>query len=219
MELAPEAASFYPALPSRPLRFRDLLTVSFVALSGELLRIAFAVVAIGLLSLVPPLITNFLVSSVIPRTEIDQLIVLRARARRDGDCDRRASRPCRGWRCSGSRALIDWKLQAALIDRLLRLPASLFREYTAGDLVDRSMGIDAARRIFTGRTLRGLMPSLFCLFSVGLMFYYDLRLGADRLAADAGEGRRDHGHAARCASITRTGISTCRARSAASCCS
>ena len=50
--------------------------------------------------------------------------------------------------------LIDWKLQAAVIDRLLRLPTSLFREYTVGDFVDRSMGIDAARRIFTGRALR-----------------------------------------------------------------
>src|SRR5260370_19679152 len=39
------------------------------------------------------------------------------------------------------------------------------------------MGIDAARRIFTGRVLRGMMAGLFCWFSIGLMFYYDLRLG------------------------------------------
>ena len=73
--------------------------------------------------------------------------------------------------------LIDWKLQSALIDRLLRLPASLFREYTVGDLVDRSMGVNAARQIFTGRTLRGMMAGLFCWFSLGYMLYYDLRLG------------------------------------------
>jgi len=42
--------------------------------------------------------------------------------------------------------LVDFKLQAALIDRLLRLPAGLFRAYTTGDLVDRAMGIDAIRR-------------------------------------------------------------------------
>jgi len=73
--------------------------------------------------------------------------------------------------------LIDFKLQAALIDRLLRLPAGLFRNYTTGDLVDRSMGIDAIRRILTGRTLRGFLASMFCIFSVGLMLYYDVRLG------------------------------------------
>ena len=70
--------------------------------------------------------------------------------------------------------LIDFKLQAALIDRLLKLPAGLFRNYTTGDLVDRAMGIDAIRRILTGRTLRGFMSLLFCIFSVGLMLYYDL---------------------------------------------
>jgi NHLM bacteriocin system ABC transporter ATP-binding protein len=74
--------------------------------------------------------------------------------------------------------LIDYKLQASVIDRLLRLPAGLFRGYTTGDLVDRSMGIDAVRRVLTGRTLRGFMASLFCVFSIALMFYYDLRLGA-----------------------------------------
>jgi len=73
--------------------------------------------------------------------------------------------------------LIDWKLQAAMIDRLLRLPASLFREYTVGDFVDRSMGIEAARRIFTGRVMRGMIAGLFCWVSIGLMLYYDLKLG------------------------------------------
>ena len=72
---------------------------------------------------------------------------------------------------------IDWKLQAAIIDRLLRLPASLFREHTVGDLVDRSMGVDTARRILTGRVLRGMMAGLLCWFSLGLMLYYDFKLG------------------------------------------
>ena len=88
MELAPEAASFYPALPARPLRFRDLLAFSFQQATGNFFRIAFAVIAIGLLSLVTPLITNVLISSVIPRSELDQLDVLRARPCRHGDCDR-----------------------------------------------------------------------------------------------------------------------------------
>ena len=82
-------------------------------LSGNLVRIAFLVLAIGLLSLVPPLITNVLINSVIPRNETRPADVLRARACRHGDLRSPASRPCRGWRCSGSKASIDWKLQAA----------------------------------------------------------------------------------------------------------
>jgi NHLM bacteriocin system ABC transporter ATP-binding protein len=72
--------------------------------------------------------------------------------------------------------VLDWKLQAAIVDRLIRLPASLFRQYTVGDLVARSLGIDATRRVFTGRTMRSLLAGVFCWFSFILMFYYDLKL-------------------------------------------
>ncbi len=73
--------------------------------------------------------------------------------------------------------LMDWRLQAAVIDRVLRLPTSLFREYTVGDFVDRSMGIDAARRVFTGRALRSMLMGVFAWFSIALMLYYDVKLG------------------------------------------
>jgi NHLM bacteriocin system ABC transporter ATP-binding protein len=176
MELAPEAATFYPALPSRPLRFLDLLFFSIRHSSGNVSRIALAVVAIGMLSLVPPLITNVLVNSVIPRTEIDQLAFC-ALALAVTSFAMVGVQTMEGLAMLRLEGLIDWKLQAAVIDRLLRLPASLFREYTVGDFVDRAMGIDAARRIFTGRVLGGMMAGLFCWFSIALMFYYDLKLG------------------------------------------
>ena len=180
-ELAPDAAAFYPALPSRPLRYRDLLGVSMVGLGGSLARMAFLILVMGLLSLIPPLLTNVLVTSVIPRTEIDQLIVC-ALALVATAVSMAGLQTMQGLVTLRLEGLIDYKLQAALIDRLLRLPAALFRNYTTGDLVDRAMGIDAVRRIVTGRTLRGLTASLFSVFSVGLMLYYDLRLGAIALA-------------------------------------
>jgi NHLM bacteriocin system ABC transporter ATP-binding protein len=176
IELASEAVTFYPALPSRKVGFRDLLTFSIRHSSGNVGRIVLAVVAIGLLSLVAPLITNLLISSVIPRTELDQLAFC-ALALAVTAVTMASVQAMEGLAMLRLEGLIDWKMQAAAIDRLLRLPASLFREYTVGDLVDRSMGIDAARRIFTGRALRGMMAGLFCWFSIGLMLYYDLKLG------------------------------------------
>jgi NHLM bacteriocin system ABC transporter ATP-binding protein len=176
MELAPEAVTFYPSLPARSLAFRDLLIFSIRHSSGSIGRIALAVITIGLLSLVAPMITEVLINSVIPRTELDQLVfcaialVLTAIATA-------GVQAMEGLAMLRLEGLIDWKLQAAVIDRMLRLPASLFREYTVGDFVGRSMGIDAARRIFTGRVLRGMMAGLFCWVSIGLMFYYDLKLG------------------------------------------
>jgi NHLM bacteriocin system ABC transporter ATP-binding protein len=176
-ELKPEAIAFYPALPSRRLQYRDLLFFAMRGVSGSIARIALAVLAMGLLSLMPPLLTNVLVNSVIPRTEIDQLVVC-ALALTVSAVAMASLQMMQGRVTLRLEGLLDYKLQAALIDRLLRLPTSLFREYTSGDLVDRAMGIDAARRIFTGRVLRGFTAAFFCFFSIGLMLYYDLRLGA-----------------------------------------
>ena len=146
-ELDPEAIAFLSpsvAVPPSPIPrsacFRDArrLTAAWSA--------SRSCAAIGLLSLIPPLITNFLVSSVIPRTEIDQLIVCAAALVVTG-VSVASLQVVQGVVMLRLEGLIDFKLQAALIDRLLRLPAGLFRNYTTGDLVDRSMGIDAIRRI------------------------------------------------------------------------
>jgi NHLM bacteriocin system ABC transporter ATP-binding protein len=179
--LAPDAATFYPALPSRALRFWDLVGFSIVGVGGGVVRTSLLILTIGLLSLIPPLVTNLLVNSVIPRTEIDQLVMC-ALALVVTAVSISSLQAVQGTVMLRLEGLMDYKLQAALIDRLLRLPAGLFRNYTTGDLVDRAMGIDAIRRILTGRTLRGFTASVFCIFSVSLMLYYDLKLGVIALA-------------------------------------
>jgi len=175
MQIIPEAATFYPPLPARPLKFRDLLQFAIRHARGNGQRIAMAVIVTGLLSLATPLITNVLISSIIPRSELDQLAFC-ALALGLTALSMAGTQVMQGLAMLRLEATIDWRLQSALIDRLLKLPASIFREYTAGDLVDRSMGIDAARRALTGRALRGMLAGLFCLFSIGLMFYYDVTL-------------------------------------------
>ena len=128
-DIAPDAVAFYPALPSRSLRYLDLLAVAMKGLSGGLVRTFILVLLIGLLSLIPPLITNFLVNSVIPRTEIDQLIVC-ALALVVSTVSISGLQVVQSMVMLRLEGLIDYKLQAAVIDRLLRLPTALFRNYT-----------------------------------------------------------------------------------------
>ncbi len=181
LELDPMAASFYPTLPSTPLKLRSVMAFALGHVRGDVARIALAVTLIGLLSMATPLITEALVNSVIPRTEIDQLafcalalaVVAVAMA---GVQLMEATSMLR------LEGLSDLRLQAAVIDRLLKLPASLFREYTVGDFVSRSLGVDAVRRILTGQTLRSLMAGLFCFYSILLMLIYDVRLALIALA-------------------------------------
>ena len=180
-ELDPEAATFYPTLPSSALKLRDLLFFSLRHVRGDIVRIAVTVAFIGLLSMVTPLITQALVNSVIPRTEIDQLVfcALALAVAAVGMAGMQLMESSAMLRLEG---LVDWRLQAAVIDRVLKLPASLFREYTVGDFVSRALGIEAVRRILTGQTLRSLMAGLFCWFSILLMLIYDARLALVALA-------------------------------------
>ncbi|WP_439392825.1 NHLP bacteriocin export ABC transporter permease/ATPase subunit [Bradyrhizobium sp. PMVTL-01] len=184
MQIAPEAVMFYPPLPLRSLKFRDLLQFALRHARGNGLRIALAIIIIGLLSLVTPFITNILISSIIPRSELDQLgfcaLALALTA-----LSMAAIQVMQGFAMLRMEAMIDWRLQSAMVDRLLRLPTAIFREFTAGELVDRAMGIDAARRALTGRALRGMIAGLFCLFSLGLMLYYDLKLSLIAIALTA----------------------------------
>ena len=117
-QIMPEAATFYPPLPARPLKFRDLLQFSIRHARGNGLRIALAVVATGLLSLVTPLITNTLISSIIPRSELDQLVFC-ALALGLTALSMAAIQVMQGLAMLRMEATIDWRLQSALIDRLL----------------------------------------------------------------------------------------------------
>lgn len=184
VQIAPEAVMMYPPLASRSLGFRDLLQFALRYAHGNISRIAVTVALIGLLSLVTPFVTDILISSIIPRSELDQLVFC-AMALALTAASIAVIQVVQGFVMLRLEATIDWRLQAAMIDRLLRLPTSIFREFTAGDLVDRSMGIDAARRALTGRALRGMIAGLFCFFSLGLMIYYDFRLALLAIALTA----------------------------------
>jgi ABC-type polar amino acid transport system ATPase subunit len=69
-------------------------------------------------------------------------------------------------------------LQAAIWDRLLQLPTTFFRRYTAGDLAMRAMGVDAIRQVLSGVTVTAAISGAFSLVNFGMMFYYDGRLTA-----------------------------------------
>jgi NHLM bacteriocin system ABC transporter ATP-binding protein len=186
-ELAAEAAMFYPKLPSGPLSAWDLLKFCRRHVRANAGRIIFGVLAMGALTLAAPLITQALVDSVIPRTEFDQLGYLAA-ALVVVAIAMASLQAMQGIAMLRLEGLLDWKLQAAMIDRLLRLPVSFFRQHTVGDLADRTLGIDAIRRVATGRTLRGVLAGVFGLFSLLLMFYYDARLAWIALALAALRG-------------------------------
>src|SRR5207244_11426191 len=69
------AVMFYRPLPSRALTVGDLLKFGAVTVRGDLLRILLAALCLGLLALATPLVTKLLIDSVLPRAEVDQLMI------------------------------------------------------------------------------------------------------------------------------------------------
>jgi NHLM bacteriocin system ABC transporter ATP-binding protein len=174
-ELSPEAMMFYPPLPALVGSAGALLRFGLHRSSADIIRILVSALAIGALGLAAPLITEVLIDSVIPRTEWDQLAYCAAGLAMVaiGAAGFEAVQSIAILRLEG---VLDRTLQAGIVERLLRLPVSFFRQYAAGDLTDRVLGIEAIRRIATAHTIRRLLAGVYASFSFALMFYYDAGL-------------------------------------------
>ncbi len=67
-------------------------------------------------------------------------------------------------------------LQPAIWDRLLRLSPAFFRDYSSGDLVNRTLSVNQIRQKLSGGTQRTLLSALFALLNGVLMFVYSWQL-------------------------------------------
>jgi len=69
-----------------------------------------------------------------------------------------------------------YKLQSALWDRILSLKVDFFRNYTPGNLAERSMGIERIRDTLSTTVLGAIISGIFSVFYLALLFFYDLKL-------------------------------------------
>jgi NHLM bacteriocin system ABC transporter ATP-binding protein len=183
-ELAPEAVMFYRPLPSRALTVRDLLKFGAATGRADFLRVMLAALCLGLLALATPLVTKLLIDSVLPRAEADQLLIC-AIALVTVTLVAGGFQMMQGIAILRLESRLDGSLQVAVVDRLLRMPASFFRDFSVGDLADRTLGIEAVRAIVTGRAIRGFLALVSCFFSFAVMLSLDPRLGMCAVALAA----------------------------------
>lgn len=67
----------------------------------------------------------------------------------------------------------SFKLQSAVWDRLLSLKVPFFSKYDAGNLAERSMGIERIRTILSANVMSAVIAAFFSISYLGLMLYYD----------------------------------------------
>lgn len=174
-QLEPFAYSFYRRLPEQPIAGFRFLRVAVEGLGREFTLVALMALCSGLLGLALPITTNKMFSSVIPSAEVNEAWILLAAlvAVHLGTALFDLTRAFLLVRIEGESTA---SLQAAIIDRLLALPVPFFRQFSAGDLTQRALAVNAVRSMLSGAALTSLMSVFVMVTNLGLMLYYDWRL-------------------------------------------
>jgi len=162
---------FYRVFPDGPVGALDLVKFGARGLLGDAWMLVAMGVALGLLGTLIPIFTGKLFDTAIPEAERGLLfqftIALFISAVISSAFT--VTQSIAVLRVQGK---MDYSLQAAVWDRLLNLPSTFFRDYSAGDLSERASGINEIRGMVAGAGVSSILGSLSSVFYVVLMFKY-----------------------------------------------
>ncbi|MCQ2488216.1 MAG: NHLP bacteriocin export ABC transporter permease/ATPase subunit [Clostridia bacterium] len=165
-----EAICFYEPLPQRSLGIRDLLIFMLKQLSTSDIILYLSLMALStVLGLLSPLFTRWLFGDVLESKSLQVLLALAVFMVCYSICQ---------LTFSAFQTLINSRIgtkqniavQAAVMNRIMSLPPSFFRNYSSGELAQRSMYIQTlCQTIFSSIGTVGL-TSLFSLVYIGQIF-------------------------------------------------
>ena len=169
------AVMLYRPLPPALRRFGPLLRFGARGIGADLTTVVGMGVLAALLGLFAPIATGLLLEHVLPRAEegLHQAIIAGLAAVALASAVFAVVRDIAVVRIQGR---MDGVIQAAIWSRVLTLPAPFFRAFTAGDLADRAMGVNAIREALSGAFAVTLLGGLASLSSLGLMLWYSPRM-------------------------------------------
>ena len=173
--VGPYAYVFYRPFPDKKLTALDLIAFGIGGSERDLAMILLMGIGAGLLGMLTPILTGILFDSVIPGAQRLQLLQISTFLIATA-ISTALFQLTRGISMLRLEGRMDASVQAAVWDRLLSLPVPFFRDFTAGDLAMRGLGINQMRQVLTGTTLSTILSSIFSVFSFFLLFYYSWRL-------------------------------------------
>lgn len=173
--LAPTAHMFLPSLGRGALRLSALWRLGTWAIRRELVWVLALGAMTAALATMVPLLTRLLFDDVIPQADRVQVKVVAALLAVAAVVSALLSL-VQQFVLLRVEAKMELQMEAALMDRLLRLPLAFYRQYLAGDLADRVGGIAAIRSALSGSALSMLLQGVFSLTSLALLLAFDARL-------------------------------------------
>ena len=159
--LKPEAYCLTQPLPARQLSLRELGRFAWRGLSGtDLSYICLACVSVVLLTMFTPYVTKLIFSEVVPSGRANALlpVAILLFSATVGLVMLQVTRSLVVFRLKDK---LEYSLQAALMGRLLHLPTTFFRQWTAGDLSSRVLSLSHFSGLLTENMLTTLLSTLF----------------------------------------------------------
>lgn len=173
--LAPFAYTFYRPFPETQLSARDVMRFGLYGTRNDLITVLLVGIGGGILGIIPPLAIGHLFDVVIPQNDLSQLWIIGA-ILLAGAVTAALFQLTRSIAVLRIESKLDSSIQAAIWDRLLKLPIPFFRDFTAGDLASRALGISTMRQAISGTVVLSILSGIFSIFNFLLLFVIDGRL-------------------------------------------
>jgi NHLM bacteriocin system ABC transporter ATP-binding protein len=169
------AWAFYRPFMDRVLNLREILRFGISGSRSDIGSTILLGLAGALIGLLTPVMTGILFDTIILQSSREQLlpfaIILAASV--TAACGFDLGRQIMVTRV---QSRMDIKLQPAFIDRLLNLPSIFFRNFSAGDLANRILGISRIRETLSSAVMSALLGMLFGFLNFFLLFFYSWKL-------------------------------------------
>lgn len=173
VELASEAYSFLRPLPvtEAPLGFGELGSFTFKPFLKDIRLMLLLSLAGGILGAAMPMANRLMMDDVIPNANRSLLFDLGI-GLAIMSIGLFFYGMAQGLVSLRIKSAVTAHLQAAVIDRLLRLPARFFRKYSTGDLMNRAMMISEVSAGFSMTVMSAILSLFSTVVMLGLCFIY-----------------------------------------------
>ncbi|MBU2974985.1 NHLP bacteriocin export ABC transporter permease/ATPase subunit [Zobellia sp. B3R18] len=173
--LQPIAYMFFFAFDSRMTSVKKVMNFAIQGVKKDARYLIIAALGGSLLGLLVPILSGVMFDDVIPTADRDMLFEVFGIMLMIGIVTA-LLQLVQGVLQLRVETKSNINLQGGLMDHLLRLPVSFYKKYTAGDLTNRALSINAIRQILSNTVLTAVLSGTFSIVNLGLLFYYDSSL-------------------------------------------
>lgn len=177
IEIMPQAYMFFRSFRNDPLKIKDVFYFAFFSVKSDLIVYVLLGFICALIGLIVPEFTRNLVDDLIPGAMSSMIV-------QTGILIVVCSAATTLMSTIKSIAMIrinmrmEFTLQSAIVDRMLRLPVPFFRKWTSGDLANRIMSITQLNSLISNTVINSGMSFIFSVVYLARLFHYNAKFTA-----------------------------------------